>query len=642
MWSAGAEVTVSGIGENGATATFGQAVPAANTVQDFVHSYRYEVVDVATGVVVNTFTQWSGFYVLPLPVTRSHTLWNLQPGTEYEVRITPINAWGKTGSAIAKRFTTAGGSGATEPTFEELAAPMPVADLLDVDFRDGVIADRSPAGRTFSDGTAAIGHDDTLDRKVATLTGSTAQAYRTAWSDADYAAIGDGFTLEAVFSVDEFSASYVDLMGNMESAGFGIEISKGSSGRATLELWTHLNGAYKVPQAANALEYGAWYHVVGTYDGAAVKLYLNGTLVGSVPATGLVKTPAPASRWLVIGGDVNGSGTPSAPFVGFIAYQRVYSDAVSTRDAAQLANRELPGLDTTEPLLRVAGEVPGTATRGATVTLPAAQAADNSGAASVTVTVTDPAGAAVALAEGAEGTRTFTPTATGDFHVVYAAVDAAGNRTESAATIQVVAPADDTAPTVTVKDGAAFTVAAPGGYELVSFKLEDAGKIDRVVLNGTVKDLTDNVWSDLNGVRPGVFGAVLGENTLVVYDVSGNATTVTFTLVEPAPVVPAEPEWDRTRVYTAGDRVGFAGAVWVAQWWTQGQEPGATGGAGAELGAEIQTASGTATAWTATWVYVGGETVVYQGRLYQAKWWTRGDKPGAAYGPWLDLGAAGI
>ena len=44
------------------------------------------------------------------------------------------------------------------------------------------------------------------------------------------------------------------------------------------------------------------------------------------------------------------------------------------------------------------------------------------------------------------------------------------------------------------------------------------------------KDLTNNAWSDVNFVRPGTFGAVAGENTLVVYDVAGNTETLVFTL----------------------------------------------------------------------------------------------------------------
>ncbi|MGM1018739.1 MAG: PQQ-dependent sugar dehydrogenase [Actinomycetota bacterium] len=99
------------------------------------------------------------------------------------------------------------------------------------------------------------------------------------------------------------------------------------------------------------------------------------------------------------------------------------------------------------------------------------------------------------------------------------------------------APTDATAPTVTVKTGAEFTVGRDGVYGKVSFKLHDAGKIDRLTLNGVGKDLSDNAWSDLNSVVPGKFGARAGENTLVVHDVAGNATTVTFVLDATAPTV---------------------------------------------------------------------------------------------------------
>ncbi|MDF2560955.1 MAG: hypothetical protein K0R99_2401 [Microbacterium sp.] len=92
------------------------------------------------------------------------------------------------------------------------------------------------------------------------------------------------------------------------------------------------------------------------------------------------------------------------------------------------------------------------------------------------------------------------------------------------------APKDTTAPTVTVKKGARFTTGTDDGYSKVSFKLHDAGKIDRVSVNGVQKDLTDDRWSDLNFVKPGVFGAVAGANTLEVFDVAGNRTEVPFVL----------------------------------------------------------------------------------------------------------------
>ncbi|WP_308798116.1 beta-xylosidase family glycoside hydrolase [Agromyces silvae] len=89
---------------------------------------------------------------------------------------------------------------------------------------------------------------------------------------------------------------------------------------------------------------------------------------------------------------------------------------------------------------------------------------------------------------------------------------------------------DSTKPTATVKEGAPYTVRTGDTYDVISFKLHDAQRIDRVELNGTVKDLVNDPWSDVNFIAPGAFGAVSGSNTLVVFDVAGNSETYTFTL----------------------------------------------------------------------------------------------------------------
>jgi len=115
----------------------------------------------------------------------------------------------------------------------------------------------------------------------------------------------------------------------------------------------------------------------------------------------------------------------------------------------------------------------------------------------------------------------------GDYALKYNAQDAAGNISKTYTSAFTI---DATAPTVTIKDGTSFTVATGQTYDLISLKLHDAGKIDKVSLNGQVKDLSDNAWSDLNFVKPGVFGAQQGVNDLVVYDVAGNTQDYQFTL----------------------------------------------------------------------------------------------------------------
>jgi uncharacterized repeat protein (TIGR01451 family) len=103
----------------------------------------------------------------------------------------------------------------------------------------------------------------------------------------------------------------------------------------------------------------------------------------------------------------------------------------------------------------------------------------------------------------------------------------------------------------------------------------------------------------------------------------------------------AAPAWDRKTGYQAGDEVSYDGAVYVALWWTRGDKPGKSAyGPWAEVGADVVCGDETYQAWTRSWVYTGGEVVAHDGHLWEAKWWTRNQEPGATpWGPWEDQGA---
>lgn len=106
------------------------------------------------------------------------------------------------------------------------------------------------------------------------------------------------------------------------------------------------------------------------------------------------------------------------------------------------------------------------------------------------------------------------------------------------------------------------------------------------------------------------------------------------------PPKPAPPAYQAHAVYTGGQYVSYQGKVYLAQWWTSGQTPGASSwGAWAEVGSEVSTARGKFLTWTSSWTYNGGETVVYNGQLWKAKWWTRNQQPGDLWGPWQKLGS---
>lgn len=100
--------------------------------------------------------------------------------------------------------------------------------------------------------------------------------------------------------------------------------------------------------------------------------------------------------------------------------------------------------------------------------------------------------------------------------------------------------------------------------------------------------------------------------------------------IEPKPDPDPENAYNSTKVYLGGDRVTHNGKVYVALWWTQGQEPGTNsvwllvsdddGGGGDPL----------AEAYDAGRVYVGGDLVSYNGKIYRAAWWTLGETPGSS------------
>ena len=108
--------------------------------------------------------------------------------------------------------------------------------------------------------------------------------------------------------------------------------------------------------------------------------------------------------------------------------------------------------------------------------------------------------------------------------------------------------------------------------------------------------------------------------------------------VEPGePEEPEEPEepnvpaWDANNVYLGGDEVSYDGKIYQAQWWTQGDTPGESMYGYLLMKEKIVGEDGedpTAPVWNASQVYHKGDLVLYEGKVYEALWWTQGETPG--------------
>ncbi len=194
------------------------------------------------------------------------------------------------------------------------------------------------------------------------------------------------------------------------------------------------------------------------------------------------------------------------------------------------------------------------------------------------------------------------------------------------------------------------------------FSLEDAKRLTtfatahgmgRVSMWSANRDGACGAQLDLNVAQntcsgvvqdPLAFGTTFGHLGGVT---SAAAETVTSVAPAAAPVADDPttspyPIWRTQRIYEVGDKVVWHGGVYEAKWWTQSalpDEPVANAWdtpwryVGPVLASDRPrtTAPVVATSdlplWSADAVYQKGDRVSLDGVGFEAKWWTRGDKP---------------
>ena len=146
----------------------------------------------------------------------------------------------------------------------------------------------------------------------------------------------------------------------------------------------------------------------------------------------------------------------------------------------------------------------------------------------------------------------------GTYKITYHVTDKAGNEATATRSFEIV---DSSLPVITVKEESIGSI-DENIYSNVSFKLYDAHLVAKAELNGVEKELTPSSWSDFNYITVGKYGAVYGENTLVLYDVYGNKTEYKFTLDNKVPQLAPEKwtveiEASKDATFTCPDMTAF-------------------------------------------------------------------------------------
>jgi len=102
------------------------------------------------------------------------------------------------------------------------------------------------------------------------------------------------------------------------------------SQNAKLNFYMKIGGALKGISVANVLQAGQYQHIAGTYDGSTLRVYRNGSEVGSLAATGTVDTS----------GSQVFTSSGSESFDGRLDDIRIYNRALSASEITTLYNGE--------------------------------------------------------------------------------------------------------------------------------------------------------------------------------------------------------------------------------------------------------------------------------------------------------------
>ena len=146
------------------------------------------------------------------------------------------------------------------------------------------------------------------------------------------------FTLEGWLNARAFHERQGFLC-KTESSEYGIFVDG-----AQPSFSVHLSGKYATAKAPRALlAKDRWHHLAGVFDGTQVRLYLDGHLVASQPASG---KRTPNSLPLVLGGDVDREGRPTSTFPGSIDEVRLSTSARYTGESFQPQRRFDPDAQT--------------------------------------------------------------------------------------------------------------------------------------------------------------------------------------------------------------------------------------------------------------------------------------------------------
>lgn len=286
--------------------------------KDTVQHYRCELYK--DGEPADTALVLSNNWYFPMPETLTVCFRDLVPATDYTVKIIAVSAFAKESEPYTVSFTT---------REENIEIPSVGDVIFSLAFDDdGNAYDKVTGTVLYPCGNPAVGFNERFGTPGVYMDGGSCYTYYG--YSTYYGKLSRSVSFEFFGRPDEPApngGNYSDLLSNQQYGGCGIELSSDSYAM----FYAMVNGEYVYPQAEIAP--GEYVHIVGTYDGRSVKLYINGELKDTVDAKGKITMPN-TSQYLVVGGDSGSNNTAEALMKGEIIGANIYSYVLSEDEIA--------------------------------------------------------------------------------------------------------------------------------------------------------------------------------------------------------------------------------------------------------------------------------------------------------------------
>jgi len=134
-------------------------------------------------------------------------------------------------------------------------------------------------------------------------------------------------TLEAVFVVNQIGGNQ-HIVSNIETGGYGIGVR--SNNHLTITGYDSKEG-YKYADSIAEAEAGRKYHIIGTYDGSYITLYVDGVKSSTTEIPNGIKTTE-NNTVLALGVNPAGSSAPEHFLNGNLYLARVYDKALTAEE----------------------------------------------------------------------------------------------------------------------------------------------------------------------------------------------------------------------------------------------------------------------------------------------------------------------